>query len=88
MRTIYSNGADGLGQLLRRLQTTASAMHTGTRPDDEDSALIARLARGDQARVAYLSLNRGEGFETRRAAVDSYPQRLRTTIDTLIHRIA
>ncbi len=61
VRAIYSNGADGLGQLLRRLQTTGSAMHTGAHPDDEDSALIARLARGDQARVAYLSLNRGEG---------------------------
>lgn len=61
VRGIYSNGADGLGQTLRRLQTTASAMHTGAHPDDEDSALIARLARGDQARVAYLSLNRGEG---------------------------
>jgi LmbE family N-acetylglucosaminyl deacetylase len=61
VRGIYSTGAGGLGQLLRRLQTTASAMHTGAHPDDEDSALIARLARGDQARVAYLSLNRGEG---------------------------
>ncbi len=61
VRSIYSNGAAGLGQTLRRLQTTASAMHTGAHPDDEDSALIARLARGDQARVAYLSLNRGEG---------------------------
>jgi len=61
VRSIYSNGASGLGQALRRLQTTASAMHTGAHPDDEDSALIARLARGDQARVAYLSLNRGEG---------------------------
>ena len=36
-------------------------MHTGAHPDDEDTALIARLARGDHARVAYLSLNRGEG---------------------------
>jgi len=61
VRSVYSNGASGLGQALRRLQTTASAMHTGAHPDDEDSALIARLARGDQARVAYLSLNRGEG---------------------------
>lgn len=61
VRSVYSNGAQGLGQALRRLQTTASAMHTGAHPDDEDSALIARLARGDQARVAYLSLNRGEG---------------------------
>ena len=30
-------------------------------PDDEDSALIARLTWGDHARAAYLSLNRGEG---------------------------
>ncbi|HTV01500.1 MAG TPA: PIG-L family deacetylase, partial [Luteitalea sp.] len=36
-------------------------IHTGAHPDDEDSALIARLARGDHARVAYLALNRGEG---------------------------
>ena len=36
-------------------------MHTGAHPDDEDSALLARLARGDHARVAYLALNRGEG---------------------------
>ncbi len=48
-------------QALHQLQTTASLMHTGAHPDDEDTALIARVARGDHARVAYLSLNRGEG---------------------------
>ena len=61
MRSPYERGALALGQLLVRLQTTASALHTGAHPDDEDSALIARLARGDGARVAYLALNRGEG---------------------------
>lgn len=61
VRAQYDMGAAGLGQLLRRLQTTASAMHTGAHPDDEDTALVARLARGDSARVAYVSLNRGEG---------------------------
>ncbi len=61
VRPIYSYGANGLSQVLGRLQTTASALLTGAHPDDEDSAFIARTARGDHARMAYLSLNRGEG---------------------------
>ncbi|HEY6362235.1 MAG TPA: PIG-L family deacetylase, partial [Vicinamibacterales bacterium] len=61
VRPIYDQGAAGLTRLLERLQTTASVLHTGAHPDDEDSAFIARAARGDAARVAYLSLNRGEG---------------------------
>ncbi|HYP02289.1 MAG TPA: PIG-L family deacetylase, partial [Pyrinomonadaceae bacterium] len=65
VRSTYNEGAVALGLLLRRLQTTASVLHTGAHPDDEDSALIARLARGDGARVAYLSLNRGEGGQNR-----------------------
>ena len=60
-RPIYDLGAAGLLQLLQRLQTTASVLHTGAHPDDEDSAFLARAARGDHARVAYLSLTRGEG---------------------------
>lgn len=61
VRPVYDTGAEGLVQLLDRLPTVGSVLHTGAHPDDEDSALIARLARGDHARVAYLSLNRGEG---------------------------
>jgi LmbE family N-acetylglucosaminyl deacetylase len=61
VRPIYDMGAAGLVQLLERLQTTASVLHTGAHPDDEDSSFIARMARGDHARTAYLSLNRGEG---------------------------
>src|SRR5262245_42148293 len=61
VRPIYDMGAAGLTQILQRLQTTASVLHTGAHPDDEDSAFIARAARGDHARVAYVSLNRGEG---------------------------
>ncbi len=61
VRPIYDMGATGLTQVLQRLQTTASVLHTGAHPDDEDSAFIARAARGDHARVAYMSVNRGEG---------------------------
>lgn len=61
VRRIYDRGSTGLGQLLKRLQTTASALHTAAHPDDEDSGLLAYLARKEQARTAYLSLNRGEG---------------------------
>src|SRR5215213_6446480 len=61
VRPIYDMGAAGMTQVLQRLQTTASVLHTGAHPDDEDSAFIARAARGDHARVAYVSLNRGEG---------------------------
>jgi LmbE family N-acetylglucosaminyl deacetylase len=61
VRPIYDMGAAGLVQLLERLQTTASVLHTGAHPDDEDSSFLARMARGDHARAAYLSLNRGEG---------------------------
>ncbi len=61
VRPVYSRGVAGLVQAIERLRTTASAMHTAAHPDDEDTALITRLARGDHARVAYLSLNRGEG---------------------------
>src|SRR5215207_10155334 len=61
VRPVYSRGVAGLVQAIERLRTTASAMHTAAHPDDEDTALIARLARGDHGRVAYLSLTRGEG---------------------------
>lgn len=61
VRPVYSLGASGTLQQILKLRTTASALHTAAHPDDEDSAFIARVARGDYGRVAYLSLNRGEG---------------------------
>jgi LmbE family N-acetylglucosaminyl deacetylase len=61
VRPVYDEGAAGLAAALQRLTTTASVLHTGAHPDDEDSAFMARTARGDHARVAYLSLTRGEG---------------------------
>lgn len=61
VRPVYSLGAAGVLQQIQKLRTTASALHTAAHPDDEDSAFIATIARGAHGRVAYLSLNRGEG---------------------------
>jgi len=60
-RAAEDRGAAGLGQAIKRLGTIASVLHTGAHPDDEDSGLLAYLARGRQARTAYLSLTRGDG---------------------------
>src|SRR6187397_584989 len=61
VRPVNDYGALGVGHLLRQLQTTASVLMIGAHPDDEDSALLAYLARGENARTAYLSLTRGDG---------------------------
>ena len=58
---IYDQGSAALIKQLKRLQTTASVLHTGAHPDDEDSALVAYHARGENARTAYISLTRGSG---------------------------
>ena len=58
---IYDKGASALVRQLKRLQTTASVLHIGAHPDDEDSALVAYHARSVNARTAYLSITRGSG---------------------------
>jgi Uncharacterized proteins, LmbE homologs len=58
---VYDRGVMGMAQVLKRLNTSASAMMIGAHPDDEDTALLAYLARGENARTAYLSLTRGDG---------------------------
>src|ERR1051325_7499191 len=54
-------GAMALGQAVKRLGTIASVLHTGAHPDDEDSGFLAAMARGRQARTAYMALTRGDG---------------------------
>ncbi len=54
-------GAEALGLALRRLETTKRVLMIGAHPDDENNALLATLALGEGAEVAYLSLTRGEG---------------------------
>ena len=48
-------------QSLETLDTVGSAMMIGAHPDDENTALLAWLARGRHVRTAYLALTRGEG---------------------------
>ncbi len=47
--------------LLRQLDGIKRVLMIGAHPDDEDTALLAVLARGMGAQAAYLSLTRGEG---------------------------
>ena len=61
VRPVYDRGATGLLQVLKKLNTSASVLMVGAHPDDEDSALLSYLARGENARTAYLSLTRGDG---------------------------
>lgn len=60
-RPSEDRGAMALGQAIKRLGVVGSVLHIGAHPDDEDSGLLAYLARGRQARTAYLSLTRGDG---------------------------
>jgi len=54
-------GATALGEQLASIGTTARVMMIGAHPDDEDTQLIAFLAKGRHIETAYLSLTRGDG---------------------------
>lgn len=54
-------GAEALGSLVQQLGVSARVLMIGAHPDDEDTQLIAWLARGRGVETAYLSLTRGEG---------------------------
>jgi len=54
-------GAAALGELVAGLGTTARVLMIGAHPDDEDTRLVAWLARGRHVETAYLSLTRGDG---------------------------
>ena len=58
------SGAAAAWQKLRKLQTTASVMHTTAHPDDEHGGVLAMLSRGRGARVALLTLTRGESGDS------------------------
>ncbi len=55
------SGETQIRQALERFDTLGSAMMIAAHPDDENTAMIAWLARGRHVRTAYLALTRGEG---------------------------
>ena len=55
-----NTGAVGAWQKIQKLKTTASVLHGTAHPDDEQGGVLARLSRGDGARVMMLTLTRGE----------------------------
>ena len=54
-------GAAALWQTLLKLHTRASLLMVVAHPDDEDSGMLTLESRGQGARTAMLTLNRGEG---------------------------
>ena len=50
-----------VGLALRQLDGVKRVLMIGAHPDDEDSGLLATLARGMGVETAYLSLTRGDG---------------------------
>jgi LmbE family N-acetylglucosaminyl deacetylase len=54
-------GAAALGELVDGLGVAPRVLMIAAHPDDEDTRLIAWLARGQHVETAYLSLTRGDG---------------------------
>jgi LmbE family N-acetylglucosaminyl deacetylase len=61
MEIAPDRGAAGMYRWLGALQTRASLLMFTAHPDDEDGGMLAYESRGQGARVALLTLNRGEG---------------------------
>jgi len=55
------SGSAQARQSLDRLNVVGSVLMIAAHPDDENTALLAYLARGRKVRTGYLSLTRGEG---------------------------
>lgn len=60
-RAVDSVQSKEILEQLRRFRMTATVLHVGAHPDDENTQLIAALARGRAVRTAYLSVTRGDG---------------------------
>jgi LmbE family N-acetylglucosaminyl deacetylase len=59
-RPSLDEGTIGAWQKLVKLRTIASVLHTTAHPDDEHGGVLTLLSRGEGARVAMVTLTRGE----------------------------
>lgn len=57
----FERGVAGVALRFRQLDGVKRVLMIAAHPDDEDTALLAALARGGGVETAYLSLSRGEG---------------------------
>ena len=57
----FTNSAPAVLQDLKSFRELGSVLYIAAHPDDENTLLIAYLARGRNYRTAYLSLTRGDG---------------------------
>jgi LmbE family N-acetylglucosaminyl deacetylase len=57
----YGRGGVAVAELVAGLGNTTRVLMIGAHPDDEDTRLLAWLARGQHVDAAYLSLTRGDG---------------------------
>lgn len=59
------SGSAQLHELLDHLNTVGTVLMLGAHPDDENTAVMAYLARGQHLRTVYFSATRGEGGQNR-----------------------
>ncbi|MEI6022163.1 MAG: PIG-L family deacetylase, partial [Bacteroidota bacterium] len=55
------NNAAEILQALKKLNCVGSALYIAAHPDDENTRLLAYLAKEKNLRTAYLSITRGDG---------------------------
>jgi LmbE family N-acetylglucosaminyl deacetylase len=58
---LEGTGTVATGLLLRQMDGVKRVLMIAAHPDDEDTALLTTLARGQGAETAYLALTRGDG---------------------------
>jgi LmbE family N-acetylglucosaminyl deacetylase len=58
---LKTNHAGDLKQALKKLNVLGTALYMAAHPDDENTAMLAYLAKERLVRTAYLSITRGDG---------------------------